>query len=163
MALSFTATKNSIQRHRYLVYMRSTGTAIAAGDYDTLAHWTSFLALFNHIGYCEDKQVKLTCEPTDEINLNNGEKHYLAYLGKVEIKYLQSTAADDADVEDMSDEDCDLLFVSTSTNKWVYVHNKRFKASKEIISGEVESWMISNEQEVAARSSYYSSGAIPTS
>lgn len=163
MALSFTAAKGSILRHRFLVYMRSTGTAIASSDYDTLAHWTTFLALFSHIGYCEDKQVKLTCEPTDEVALNNGEKYYLAYNGKVEIKYLQSTPADDTDVEDMADEDCDLLFVSTSTNKWVYVHNKRFIASKEIISGDVESWMITNEQEVASRSAYYSSGAIPTS
>jgi hypothetical protein len=142
--------------------MRSTGTAIAAGDYDTAAHWATFLALFSHIGYCEDKQIKLTCEPTDEVPLNTGEKHFLAFLGKVEIKYLQSTPADDTDIEDMSDEDCDLLLVSTATSKWVYVHSKRFKAAKEIISGDVESWLITNEREVASRSGYYSSGAIPT-
>jgi len=159
MALSFTKTKNSIIRHYYRVYMRSTGTAIAAGDYDTLSHWNTFKALFSEIGHCENKAVKLTCEPADVVELETGEEHYLAYKGSIEIKYLQSTAADYTDLDDMGDEDCDLVLISDT--KWIYVHNKRFKNHFFKTGGEIEYTLIKHDQTVASKSAYFSEGLIP--
>ena len=71
--------------------------------------------------------------------------------------------ADDAALADFETKDCDLLLVSTNGLKWVYVHNKRFKVEKNIVSGEIESAKIYHKQIVADRDDYYETGAIPTS
>ena len=162
-ALSFTAALTSVLRHNYLVYMRATATAIAAGDYDTAAHWATFLALFNHIGYCENKNVKLEVTPDDPVELNDGSMKYLGFAGKIEMKYLQSTAADAADLDTMAAQNNDLLLVDATGLKWIFVHNKEFKCTWIKNSGDVEHTLITHDQKVATKAAYFSEGAIPTS
>lgn len=162
MALSFSKVKGNVSRNYYQVYMRETATAIASADYDTLVHWNTFLALFTEIGHIENKQSILNCVPSDPVELELGEEHFLAMDGTFECKFLQSAVADDTALDDMSGKDCDLLLVSTNGLKWVYVHNKRFKVEKNIVSGEIESSKIYHKQVVAERSDYYTSDSIPT-
>jgi len=161
-ALSFTAALTSIIRHNYLVYMRATTTAIAAGDYDTAVHWATFLSTFNQVGYCENKAVKLECNQDDPVEVNTGETVWLGFAGKVEMKYLQSTAADYADLDIMAAQNNDLLLVDTTNNKWIYVHNKKFSVNYMKNSGDVEYSTIKHEQKTATKAAYFSEGAIPT-
>jgi len=163
MALSFTKSKTNVKRNYYTVYMRETGTTIASGDYDTLAHWTTFLALFTDIGHVENKNTSLKCEPADPVELEDGEEHYLGFQGEFECKFLQSASADDSALVDMEGKDCDLLLVEPDNNLWVYLHDKRFKVAKDLTSGEIEYARIFHKQLVANRSDYYEKGAVPTS
>ena len=161
MALTFSANKSNIQRTYYTVYMRETGTAIQSSDYADLTSWNAFLALFTEIGWCENKNTKLTTVPSDEVELHNGEKHYLAVQGNFECKFLQSAVADDTALADMSGKDCDLLLVDDTAKKWVYMHNKRFKVEENIVSGEIESSRIYHEQSVPSADEYRDKGPIP--
>jgi hypothetical protein len=164
MALSFSAAKTNIKRHFYKVYMRENGTAVVAGDYDTLAHWNTFLALFTYIGYCENKNVKLTVAADDPVEIDGGEVYHLGYKGNTELKFLQSAVADDTALTDMAAKDCDLLLVDTTNNKFHYVHDKLFNIEKVINSGEVEHAFIRHEQNCSAFDDYLNTtGAIPTS
>jgi len=167
MALSFSAAKANIKRNYYLVYMRETGTAIAAADYDTLAHWTTFLALFTYIGYCENKAVKVDVVPNDPVDIDLGEEKFLGYEGTTDIKFLQSAVADDTALADMASKDCDMLLVSNGSLKFRYVHNKRFNVETHINSGDIEHSIIKHKQNVTAASGssgyIHTTGAIPTS
>ncbi len=152
MALTLSKAKANIQRHFYVVYMRETGTACAATDYDTLAHWNTFLALFTEIGYCENKNVKIDVERAEPIEIDEGEEYFLEYTGSTEIKYVQNDSTDHAALEDMASKDCDLLLVSSSSAQFIYVHNKRFNVEQHIISGDVEHAIIKHSQRITALS-----------
>lgn len=164
MALSFSAAKANVKRHFYTVYMRETTTAIAAGDYDTLAHWNTFIATFNAIGSCENENIKI-----DEVPLvtpiDYGEEKIIAYDGNIEIKYLQSAIADFTDIDYLRTVDCDLLLVDSINSIFVYVHDKRFLVEKHIKSGQVAHFIIKAQQVAGEPSGNYSTiyllGTIP--
>lgn len=166
MALSFSKTKAGIKRNFYIVYMRETGTAPAAADYDTLAHWNTFLALHTAIGYCENKNVKVTVMPNDPIEVDEGEEINLGYEGNTEIKFVQSAVADDTALADMAGKDCDLMLVSTGSLKFRYLSDKRFNIELNVNSGDVEHTMIKHKQQVTALSGtsgyIHTTAAIPT-
>lgn len=163
MALSFSADKDNIKRHYYQIYMRETGTAIAASDYDTAEHWATFLALFTYIGYCENKNVKVTLAADDPIEIDLGEVLMLGFKGNTDIKFVQSAVADDTALTDMITKDVDLLLVDTTNSKFHYIHDKRLNIEKIINSGEVEHTLIKHEQNVSAYSDYiHTTNTIPT-
>jgi hypothetical protein len=166
MALSFTASKDSVKRHFYSVYMRETGTAVASGDYDTLAHWTSFLALFQNIGSCENENVGWD-EVPNTVDIDYGEKHPHSYDGTLDVKFIQNAVADFDAIEDMADENCDLLLVDDVNHIFHYFHNKRFKVERHITSGGIPYFNIQLHQisgEVSGSYGFcYLSNSIPTS
>ena len=89
---------------------------------------------------------------------------YACLLEGLEVeRHFLSDPLDDAALVDMEGKDCDLLLVSTNGLKWIYVHDKRFKVEKNIVSGEIESARIYHKQTVGDRDDYYETGAIPTS
>ena len=167
MALTLSKAKANIKKHYYTVYMRETATAPASGDYDTLSNWNTFLALFTEAGYCENKNVKLDIADGELIEVDGGEEMVLDYEGSLEIKYVQNDSADYAALEDMESKDCDLLLVSTRTNQFIYVHNKRFRFEHHVSSGEVDHSIIKHKQIVTAKSGnngyIHTIEAIPTS
>ena len=164
MALSFTASKSNIKRRYYTVYMRSTGTAITSSNYDTLVNWNTFLGLFDHIGYCENKNVKVNVAPDDPVEIDGGEVLNLGKKGTTEIKMLQSEVADKTAMLALEAEDADMLLVDDTNNKFMYIHDKRFNCEQVISSGEVENWMIRHEQNISSHTDYiHTEAAIPTS
>lgn len=164
MALSFSKTKAGIKRRFYVAYMRETGTAVAAGDYDTLAHWNTFLALFTAIGYLENQNVKIDLEPDPTIEIDSGEIIGVGYKASLEFKFLQSAVADDTALADMAGKDVDILLADSTNKKFVYIHNKRCRIAPKLNSGEVEHTIISHEQHCSAITDYlYTRAAIPTS
>jgi len=166
MALSFSAAKANVQRHFFLVYMRETTTAIAAGDYDTLAHWNTFIALFNAIGKCENENVKLDSVP-NVVTIDYGEERVISYNGTIELKYIQNLVADWTDIDDLRTHDADLLLVDSINAQFFYIHDKRFVIEKNVISGDISHSMIRCEIENAEASSTYgvihTHGTIPNS
>ena len=166
MALSFSSALGSVVRHFFKVYMRATGTAIAAGDIDTLANWTTHLALYAHIGYCEDKQTKYD-EIPNTVPIEYGKKHPVTYTGSLEVKLLQNAKADFDAIEAMKAENCDLLLVDNVNHIYIYIHNKRFKVVREIISGGIPNFTIQLNQVAGeltgAYATVYEYGSIPTS
>ena len=167
MALSFSKAKANVKKHFYIVYMRETSTAIVSTDYDTLGNWNTFIALFTAIGYCENKNVKVDVVPSEPVVVDEGEELNLEYEGNTEIKFLQSAVADDSALEDMTGKDCDMLLVSSRTNKFRYIHNKRFSIEQHVNSGDVEHSIIKHHQFVTALSGIkgyvHTTNTIPTS
>ena len=165
MALSFTSDIDSVVRHFYKVYMRATGTAIAASDIDTLIHWTDdWLALFQYIGSCENKLTKYD-EITNIVPVEFGKNQPHSYNGSLSIKFIQNAKADFDAIEAMKAEECDLLLVDDVNHIYFYIHNKRFKVTREIISGGIPNFIIELNQiagEISgAYATVYEYGTIP--
>jgi len=154
MALSFTSALASVTRTFYKVYMRATGSAIVSGNYDTLSNWTTFLGLFQHVGYCEDKAVTYT-ETPNTVDIEYGEKHPHSYNGMVDIKFLQNAEADFDAVDAMIAENVDMLLVDDVNHVGWYFHNKRFKAETHLISGGVSFFNLQLNQVAGEVSSTY--------
>ena len=137
MPLSFSVSKDSVTRHFYSVYMRATGTAIVPStDLDTLAHWTTFKALFANIGSCENENVGWDEVPMT-VAVDYGEHHPYSYEGTLDIKFIQNAVADFAAIDAMVAEECDLILVDDINHIVHYFHNKRFKAERHLVSGGV--------------------------
>jgi len=165
MALSFSSALASVVRHFFKVYMRATGTAIVAGNIDTLAHWADpWLVSFAHIGYCEDKQTKYD-EIPNTVPIEYGKKHPVTYTGSLEVKLLQNAKADFDAIEAMKAENCDLLLVDDVNHIYIYIHNKRFKAIREIVSGGIPNFTIQLNQIAGELTGLYATvyeyGTIP--
>ena len=165
MALTFTSALASVVRHHYKVYMRATGTAIAAGNYDTLANWTTFLGLFQHIGITENENVKFD-EVPNTVPIEYGEKHPHSYNGTLDVKFLQNAKADFDAIEAVKAENADCLIVDDVNKIWYYIHNKRFKVERHLVSGGIPYFNIQlNQISAEITGSYatvYDFGLIPT-
>ncbi len=166
MALSFVSSIDSVVRYHLKVYMRETATAILSTNYDTKAHWDDpWLLTFQHIGYCEDKNIKYD-EVPNTVPIQYGEHHPHSYNGTLDIKFIQNAKADFDAIEDMKDENCDLLLVDDVNHIFWYVHNKRFKVERHLVSGGVPYFNIQLNQIAAEVSGTYGviylCAAIPT-
>jgi hypothetical protein len=162
--LDFSASKSNIKRRFYRVYMRATTTAVVAGDYDNLTHWTTFLATFDYIGYHENKNCKAIMTPNEFVEIDLGEEISLGWEGSIEIKFLESTPAIDTALTEMAGIDCDMLFVDDTNHKFTFIANKRFNIGPNLSSGEVEHTMIRHKQQCSAITDYFHTrAAIPTS
>jgi len=133
-------------------------------DYDTLANWATFLALFSHIGSCENKNVKFTETPLI-VDTDYGEKHAHSYDGKVDIKFLQNAEADFDAVDAMKAENVDMILVDDVNKIFWYFHNKRFKAETHLLSGGVTHFNLQLNQVAGEVSGLYATcylyGDIP--
>lgn len=164
MALSIVArAKTDINRKYYVAYVRESGTAIASTDYDTEAHWETFLALFTDLGEFEDKSLKLGVAEGDSIDTRDGVKRVLGYVGTLEVRYLQNTVLSDAGILDVLTKEVDLLLVCEDSLDFYYIHQVVLSGEKQEISGDVGAWLLKNEKKLAAASGYYTHQAIPTS
>lgn len=163
MALSLaTKSKDDIVRKRYVMYCRETSADILSTDYDTAAHWATYLATFDDLGEFEDKSLKLTVEEGDSVNASDGDRVVLGYKGALEVKYLQGTVAAETGIQDMITKMIDVVLVCTASLKFYNFYNIKLAGAKEAISGDVENWLLKNEKELVTADDYYTCAAIPT-
>jgi len=147
MAITMSNAKANVKTFFYKLYIRETGTAMAAADYDTLAHWNTFLALFTHAGQCENQNVKLDHEKSGEITVDLGKKRFTTYDGKFEAKYVQGAVADLTAIRaDLVGGDVDILLVDTQNAKAIYIHNVELFVDMHESSGDIFNALFSAEQ-----------------
>lgn len=163
MAITMANAKASVKTFFYKVYIRDTGTAIAAADYDTLAHWNTFLALFTYIGQCKNTMTKIDSVPSGDRDIDEGRKKYTTKDCLVEATYLQGLAADiDAIRVDLTDNEVDVLFVDAVGLKAVYVHQQDLVIEEHEISGDEFAARMFGEQIIPYTSDFSTPVLIPT-
>ena len=163
MAITMSDAIANVKTNFYTVYIRNTSANIAATDYDTLAHWNTFLALFTNIGQCENENVKLSGTPSNDIVVNSGKKVFTTKDWAFEAKYVQATPADVGKIEtDLLGNKMDILLVDTVNAKFIYIYNQELYYTEEESSGNVAAYTLRNEQVRPIDSSYRTIGAIPS-
>jgi len=135
-AFNFTANVDNVKRHFYHILMRETGTVIQSTDYDTLDHWSSFIANFTHIGFCANESLHMDLFPKVIVS-DLGEEIVASYDGTLEFDYLQTKVADFTAVDDMKTKDCDVLLIGMVNHQFCYLHDKEFLAEKKLIGGDL--------------------------
>lgn len=163
MALTMANAVANVKTFFYKLYIRETGTAIAAADYDTLAHWNTFIALFTYAGQCENKAVKLDQTPGNEIIVDLGKKRFTTYNCRLEAKYVQGAVADLTAIRaDLIGGDVDILLVDTQNAKAIYIHNQELFVELHETSGDIFNAMLSCEQEIPIDQTFDTTVTIPS-
>ena len=131
------ASKAAAKRRRYTVYIRETGTFCASADYADLTGWNAFLALFQDVAYCEDKNTKLTTENGDTVDLDDGTTKVLESVANIEMRYMQGDQASLNGLLTAHNVASDFLLVDQGGSDFVYLHNVVPSVELDIASGEV--------------------------
>lgn len=156
-----TRVKTSIKKRRYRLLFRTAATFTQP---TTAAEWTTFLATFTELGYARDKSIKFECKRADSEVVDEGDKVYLDYNGKVEAIGLQSAITDYTALEAIEGVDQDLLFVDDVTNRAIFVGEIAPYFDEEATGGETETINLLAEKEgLASKSAFRTRFDIPTS
>jgi len=164
MAITMANAKANVKSFFYKLYIRETGTAIASADYDTAAHWATFLALFTYAGQVENQSMKITHTPSGEIVVDLGKKRFTTNDCKFEAAYVQGAVADLTAIRaDLIGGDIDILLVDTVNQKAIYVHNVELFVELIETSGDIFKAMFSSEQVLPISEKIDTTVAIPQS
>lgn len=138
MAIAIAAAdKTKAIRRRYTVYVRETGTFCAAADYADLSGWNTFIALFQDVAYCEDKNTKLTTANGDTVVLDDGSEKVLESVANIEMRYMQGDQASLNGLLTMHNVEADFLLVDHAGVEFSYLHGVVPSVELDIVGGEV--------------------------
>jgi len=164
MAITMANAKANVKTFYYKMYIREHGTAMASTDYDTAAHWATFLALFTYAGQVENQSLKVSHTPSSEIVVDLGKKRFTTYDAKFEAKYVQGAVADLTAIRtDLIGGDVDILLVDTVNQKAIYIDDVELFVEFVETSGDLFNAMFSSEQTIPISSKIDTTVSIPQS
>lgn len=106
-------TAASVKKRRYKLYYRAAAS-FGAGNYDTLANYTTFLATFTDAGYCR-AGLGFAIEKGDVEECDDGTELVMGFNGTFEAEFLQTTVADYSALDALEGVSTDFLLVPTGT------------------------------------------------
>jgi hypothetical protein len=126
---------NVLKRH-YRVMHRTPAAYVEPAD---AAAFATFLATFTELGYCRDKTIKLTLEPSEVETFDDGTNKQMGWNGHLEGTLLQSEDADYTAYEAIENIDQDIFLYSEVTGMCIFLGNALLVFLEAISSGDVES------------------------
>lgn len=128
-------TLSNIEKRHYRVMHRTPAAYTRPTD---AAGFATFLATFTELGYCRDKTIKLTLEPSEQETLDTGKKKHMGWNGHLEGILLQSAAADYTAYETIENTEQDVLIYSEVSQMVIFVPNAILIFKEAVSSGDVE-------------------------
>lgn len=129
------ATANIEKRH-YRVMHRTPAAYTQPAD---AAAFTTFLATLSELGYCRDKTIKLTMEPSEQEVLDTGKKLHMGWNGHLEGVLLQTLEADYDAYEAIENIEQDIFLYSEVTGQCIFLPEAILVFKEAVSSGDVES------------------------
>jgi len=125
---------NVLKRH-YRVLHRTPAAYTQPAD---AAAFTTFLATLTEIGYCQDKTIKLTMEPSEQAELDDGKKKHMGWNGHLEGVLLQSAEADYDAYEAIENIEQDIFLYSEVSGQCIFLPEAILVFKEAVSSGDIE-------------------------
>lgn len=140
-----TRANTNIKKRRYRVLYRVTAAYTEPVD---AAAFTTFLATFTELGYCEDKSIKFGFQKGDAVVKDDGKKLQLDYNFHFECKAIQSSDTELNEYHGLNGDAVDLLLYAENQDGRCHVFkNVDLSIEGENVSGELDTLMVSADVE----------------
>ncbi len=144
--------KTGILKLRFNIYLRAQASYTAPTD---LSGITTLLATGTQIGELEDKSVKVTLVPGDTVELNDGSTKVLEYVGAIELKDLNLTAANIAQLISTFDNvDIDVILYDSNNGMLIVVKDFISHLEEAFASGDLSSMTIKGSKKVNTKTTF---------
>lgn len=154
-------TLSNIKKRHYRILHRTPESFSIPAD---AAAFSTFLATFTELGYCEDKTLESNIKPAEKISLDDGSKLAQGFNGDLKGTLLQSAVADYTAVETIEDTAQDILLYAEDTGTCIFYPEAKLSFEESVKSGEVEKIPFSCEKEnFASKSDFRTRFDEPTS
>jgi len=128
-------TLANIEKRHYRVMHRTPAAYTQPAD---AAAFATFLATLTELGYCRDKTIKLTLEPSEQEVLDDGKKKHMGWNGHIEGVLLQSKTADYTAYEAIENIEQDIFLYSEVTGACIFLPEAILVFKEAVSSGDVE-------------------------
>ena len=125
----------SIKKRHYRLMHRTPEAYTQPTDAATFA---TFLATMSELGYCRDKTLKLTFEPSEEEVLDTGKKKFMGWNGRLEGTLIETEAANYTYYEAIENAEEDLFLYSEVSEMCIFFANGILVFGENLVSGETE-------------------------
>ena len=150
---------NILKRH-YRVMHRAPASYTRPSDAATFA---TFLGTLTELGYCRDKTIKLTMEPTEQEPLDDGKKKHMGWNGHIEGILLQSAAEDFTAYEAIENIEQDIFIYSEVSEMCIFLPNAILIFKESVSSGDTETVPFEYDAEnLATKAAFRDRFAEPT-
>lgn len=127
------------------------------------AGFATFLATFSELGYCRDKTLKLTFEPSEEEVIDTGKKKFMGWNARLEGVLLDTEPANYTYIEAIENVEQDLFLYSEISEVCIFFANGILVFAENLTSGEVENIPFYYEaQDLATKAAFRDRFAEPT-
>lgn len=132
-------TLANIQKRHYRILHRTPAAFDSPVDpTGTAANFATWLASFTELGYCRDKTLKMTIEPSEPEVLDTGKELQMGFNGHLEGILLQSEEADYTAVEAIENVEQDILLYSEVTGMCNWLGDALLIFKESLSSGDTE-------------------------
>lgn len=150
--MAYTYGDAGIKKYRYNAYIR---TAAEYTPPTTVAEVTTLLGTGTKIGKLEDKSLKVNVKPNEKIDLNDGSKKVLDYIGTVEMTDLNNVPANINEITSTYDNTyVDIICDDPVSKRFEIVKNVCLDVEENTISGDKSSVILKAEKTVEDKDSF---------
>ncbi len=128
-------TLGNIKKHHYRILHRTPASFAIP---ETEGQFTTFMNTFTELGYCRDKTLQSTLDPSDVEVLDDGTDLIMDYKGHLEGILLQAEIVDYTAYEAIDGVPQDILLYSETTEKCIIYLIAKLYFQEAVISGETE-------------------------
>lgn len=150
--MAYTYGLSGINKYRFDVYIRSQASYTAPSSEPDL---TTLLGTGTKIGKLEDKSVELNLEPNDQVELNDGSKKTLDWMGTVTLKDMNVSEANVSELNSSYDGvDVDVLLYDSNNNMLIAVKDFTAEIKENWKSGDLSALTVSGEKKVSNKDQF---------
>jgi hypothetical protein len=143
---------SGINKYRFDVYIRTQAPYTAPASESDL---TTLLGTGTKIGKLEDKSVELNLEPNDQVDLNDGTKKTLDWMGSVTLKDMNVSEANISELTGTYDGvDADVLLYDSNNNLLIAVKDFTAQIQESWKSGDLSALTITGEKKVSQKDQF---------
>lgn len=128
-------TTANIKKAHYRVMHRAPA---AYTQPTSAAEFTTFLGTFTELGYCRDKETKVTFETAEQEVLDDGKNLFQGWNATLEGILLQTEASDYSAYEAIENVLQDIFLYDEVTGRCIFFPNALMVFAEAVVSGEIE-------------------------
>ena len=147
--MAYTYGLGGINKYRFDVYIRAQASYTApSSDSDV----TTLIGTGTKIGKLEDKSVELNLEPNDQVELNDGSKKTLDWMGSITLKDMNVSEDNISELTSSYDGvDVDVILYDSNNNLIIAVKDFTAQIQENWKSGDLSALTIKGEKKVNAK------------